>query len=98
MIKPIGDMVLVKKAKDEEKVTKSGIVLAGFTSDSGPSEGEVIAVGPGERNYYTGELVKLDLIEVGTKILFPQHAGTEVEDDGDKYILLSYKNIIAVKE
>jgi chaperonin GroES len=97
MIKPIGDMVLVKKAKSEEKVTKSGIVLAGFTSDTGPSEGEVIAIGPGERNYYTGELVSLDLIEVGTKILFPQHAGTEVEDDGEKYILLSYKNIIAIK-
>ncbi len=87
MIKPIGGLLLVKdKESAGEKVSKGGIVLSHISNDHGPKEAEVIAKGEGEYNY-KGDLIPMDYISVGDVVYYPQHGGTDIEDeDGTKYV------------
>lgn len=97
MIKPIGGMLLVKEKEQGEKISKGGIVLSHITQDSGPKEGTVIDVGDGEYNY-KGNLIPIDYIDIGDIVYYPQHGGTDIEDeDGTKYLLLNVKNVLAKK-
>lgn len=96
MIKPAGNLVLVEEHSDADKVTSSGIVIASAYT-RGPKKGTVISIGPGEQNY-KGEIIPVPDLEVGEVIFYPEHSGTDIEDeDGKKYVLLSCKNIIAKK-
>jgi chaperonin GroES len=70
-IKPIGDRILVKPMRQEE-VTKSGIVLPDTAEKEKKEEGEIVAIGEGEK------IKKLNL-KVGDKVLFGKYAGDEVE-------------------
>ena len=67
-IRPLGDKVVIKPAKIEEK-TQSGIILPGSAQEK-PNQGTVIAVGPGARNQ-NGEHVALD-VEVGDHIVLSE--------------------------
>ena len=97
MINPLGAMLLVKKIQKGDKTTKTGLVISSTFSDSGPAEGEVIRLGTGEQNY-KGEILPIPVIEVGDIVLFPDHSAVDVEDeDGNKYILLNSKNVLAIK-
>ena len=88
-IKPLGDKLVIKKVEAEEK-TASGIVLPG-TAKEQPQMAEVIAVGPG-----TVE-VKME-VEVGDMVIMAQYAGTEVKFQGEEYIILAQKDILAKLE
>ena len=97
MIKPIGGLLLVKEKEESEKITAGGIVISYAISDSGPKQGTVVDMGEGEYNY-KGDLIPMDYIKVGDTVYYPQHGGTDIEDeDGSKYILLNVKNVLAKK-
>ncbi len=88
---PLGDKVVLKAIKEEE-TTKSGIVLPGEAKDK-PSQGEVIAVGPG--GTVDGNEVKMQ-VKKGDKVIYSKYAGTDVELDGDDFIIVSQSDILAV--
>jgi chaperonin GroES len=93
-LKPLGDKVVVRPTQREE-TTKSGIVLPD-TAKEKPQEGVIVAVGTG-RVLDNGERAKLEVSE-GQKVLYAKYAGTEVKLDGEEYLILSEKDILAVLE
>jgi co-chaperonin GroES (HSP10) len=96
MIKPIGAMLLVQKIETGEKKTATGLVISAAFSDQGPNKATVIAKGDGEYNY-KGDLIPINGIEVGNVVLYPEHSGTEIEDENNtKYLLLNAKNVLAI--
>ena len=86
MLKPLGDRVVLKIEEKEEKV--GGFVIAG-NSHAATKTAAVIAVGQGVRTL-TGELVD--------KVLVESHAGVEVKDGEETYLLVSEANILAIVE
>ena len=92
MLKPLGDRVVVKVMEQEEK-TKGGIVLPD-TAKEKPQKGEIVAVGPG-RLLDSGERVPME-VKVGDKIIYAQYGGTEVEVEGDEYLILRESDILAI--
>jgi len=94
MIKPLGDKVVIKVLEGEMK-TKSGIVLPD-TAKEKPSEGQVIQVGTG-KVLENGQRIALD-VKVGDKIIFSKYAGTEVKFDGQEYLIVSERDILAIVE
>jgi co-chaperonin GroES (HSP10) len=98
MIKPIGAMLLIKKIETGEKTTATGLVISAAFSDQGPSRGIVVDMGDGEYNY-KGDLIPINGIDIDDTVFFPEHSGTEIEDDdGTKYLLLNAKNVLALKK
>lgn len=91
-IKPLGDRVLLKPMEEEEK-TKSGIVIPD-TAKEKPQKGKVLAVGTG-RILDNGTKVPLE-IQVGDIVVFSKYAGTEVKVDGEEYLIVSERDILAV--
>ena len=88
-IKPIGERVLLKPIKKEEK-TKSGILLSSKSSNTDTkNEAEVVALGKGE---------KLEGIKVGDKVIFNNFSGNEIEDGNIKYLIVNADDILAVIE
>ena len=88
-IKPIGERVLLKAIKKEEK-TKSGILLSSkSTNTDTQNQAEVIALGKGE---------KLEGIKVGDKVIFNKFSGNEIEDGDIKYLIVNADDILAVIE
>ncbi len=92
-IKPLADRVVTKMAEAEE-TTQSGIILAGSAKEK-PQFAEVIAVGPG--GMVDGKEVKMEL-KVGDKVIMSKYAGTEVKLDGEEYVIISQKDVLAVVE
>ncbi len=92
MLKPLGDRVVIRVLEQEEK-TASGIFLPD-TAKEKPSQGEVVAVGPG-KVHDDGKRVALD-VKVGDKIIFSKYAGTEVKFEGTKYLIVSERDILAI--
>ena len=89
-IKPIGDRVLVKPAKEQE-ITKSGIVLPDTVDKEKKAEGEILDIGHGEK------VAKLGL-KVGQKILFGKYSGEEFKINDEEYKILNHEDILAVIE
>jgi chaperonin GroES len=94
MIKPLGDRVVVKALEREEK-TKSGIVLPD-TAKEKPQEGKIVAVGTGKL-LENGQRVPLDVKE-GDKVVFSKYGGTEIKIDGQDYLILSERDVLAIVE
>lgn len=94
MIKPLGDRVVIK-VLEGETTTKSGIVLPD-TAKEKPQQGEVIAVGTG-KVLENGQRVALD-VKAGDKIIFSKYAGTEVKVEGQEYLIVSERDILAIVE
>lgn len=92
MLKPLGDRVVIRVLEQEEK-TASGIFLPD-TAKEKPSQGEVVAVGPGKVQD-NGCRVALD-VKVGDKIIFSKYAGTEVKYEGTEYLIVSERDILAI--
>jgi len=90
---PIGDRVVVKQDPEEQR-TKSGIVLP-ETAKEKPSEGTVVAVGTG-RILDNGQKVPIE-VKVGDKVIYSKYGGTEVKIDDEEYVVLSEKDILAIK-
>ena len=91
-IKPLEDRLVIKVV-EAEQTTASGLVIPD-TAKEKPQEGEVLAVGPG-RVDDNGNRVPLD-VNVGDKIIFSKYGGTEVKYDGDEYLILSARDVLAV--
>ena len=94
VIKPLGDRVVVKRIEEEPK-TKGGIVLPD-TAKEKPQKGKVIAVGTG-RVLENGQRVPLEVKE-GDIVVFAKYGGTEIEIDGEEYVILSERDRVAVMQ
>ncbi len=84
-IRPLGDRVVVKTVEAEQK-TASGIIIPG-TAKEKPQQGEVIATGNG---------ITENSIKTGDMVLYAKYAGTEVELNGEKYLILNEADILAI--
>ena len=92
--RPLHDRVVVTRI-DAEGKTAGGIIIPD-TAREKPSEGEVIAVGPGGRDD-AGKLIPIDL-KKGDRVLFGKWSGTEVKIDGVEYLIMKESDIIGVIE
>jgi chaperonin GroES len=92
--RPLHDRIVVKRIDAEEK-TKGGIIIPD-TAKENPSQGEVLAVGPGGRDE-AGKLIPIDL-EVGDRVLFGKWSGTEVKIDGEDLLIMKESDIMGVIE
>ncbi len=92
-LRPLEDRVVVKPVETEER-TKSGIVLPD-TAKEKPQQGEVIAVGPGR--FEEGQRVPMEVKE-GDIVIYSKYGGTEVKVEGEEFIILSSRDILAVIE
>jgi chaperonin GroES len=90
--KPLHDKVLVKRTEEEEK-SAGGIVLPGSATEK-PSQGEVVAVGPGKKSE-NGDVSPVG-VAVGDTVIFGQYGGNEIKIDGDEYLILSESDIFGV--
>jgi chaperonin GroES len=90
--RPLHDRVVVKRI-DAENKTKGGIIIPD-TAKEKPSEGEVIAVGPGGRDE-AGKLIPID-IKAGDRVLFGKWSGTEVRLDGEELLIMKESDIMGV--
>ena len=89
---PLHDKVLVKRTEEEEK-SAGGIVLPGSATEK-PSQGEVVAVGPGKKSE-NGDVSPVG-VAVGDTVIFGQYGGNEIKIDGDEYLTLSESDIFGV--
>lgn len=93
MLKPLGDRVVLKVEEREQKV--GGFVIAGAGQDA-TKTAKVIAVGEGIRTL-NGELVATS-VKVDDTVLVESHAGIEVKDGEEKYLVVNEANILAIVE
>ncbi|HUY19002.1 MAG TPA: co-chaperone GroES [Candidatus Binataceae bacterium] len=93
-IRPLGDRILVKRIKEEEK-TKGGIIIPD-TAKEKPQEGKVVAVGRGKKTD-EGKVIPLD-VKAGDKVLFSKYGGSEVKVEGDDLLILREDDILGVLE
>jgi chaperonin GroES len=92
-IKPLEDRILVKPL-DAEQTTASGLVIPD-TAKEKPQEGEVLAVGPGRWDEDGEKRIPLD-VSVGDKVLYSKYGGTEVKSEGQEYLILSGRDVLAI--
>ena len=87
MIRPLADRVLIKPAAAEEK-TVSGIIIPDSAKEK-PLRGEVIAAGDGTKDE---EMV----LKVGDNVLYGKYAGTEIELEGEKFLIMRQSDVLAI--
>lgn len=92
--RPLLDRVLVKRTAEDTK-TAGGIIIPD-TAKEKPSQGEVIAVGPGARDEQ-GKVLPMSL-KVGDRILFGKWSGTEVKIDGEELLIMKEADVLGVLE
>ena len=85
-IKPLGSRVVMKRFEAEEK-TLGGIILSGQAKEQ-PQMAEIVAAGPGTKDE------KMELA-AGDKVIFSKYAGTEVNYQGEEYIIMKQEDILA---
>jgi chaperonin GroES len=90
--RPLHDRVVLKRIDAEDK-TAGGIIIPD-TAKEKPSQGEVVAVGPGGRDE-AGQLTPMDL-KVGDRVLFGKWSGTEVKLDGQDLLIMKESDIMGV--
>jgi chaperonin GroES len=95
MLKPLEDKVIVEPIKEEETQTSSGFIIQ-RNSDDKPTEGIVVAVGPGIV-FPNGTKLEIEL-NVGDKVTYSKFSGTEVDHEGKTFVILPYRDIFAVIE
>ena len=84
-IRPLHDRVVVRRL--EEETTSAGGIFLPDSATEKPSQGEILAAGPGKAND-NGDVRTLD-VSVGDKVLFGQYAGSTVKIDGEELLILS---------
>jgi len=92
--RPLGDRVVVRRLDEEEK-TAGGIIIPD-TAKEKPSQGEIIAVGPGALDD-NGKRVPPE-VKVGDIILFGKWSGTEVKLDGEELLIMKESDVMGVIE
>jgi chaperonin GroES len=92
--RPLHDRVVVKRI-DAEAKSAGGIIIPDTVKEK-PSQGEIVAVGPGGRDE-NGKLLPIDL-KVGERVLFGKWSGTEVKIDGQDLLIMKESDIMGVLE
>ena len=92
--RPLHDRIVVKRIEAEEK-TAGGIIIPDTVKEK-PSQGEVVAVGPGGRDE-AGKLIPID-IRAGDRVLFGKWSGNEVKIDGEDLLIMKESDIFGVIE
>ncbi|WOC15500.1 co-chaperone GroES [Pseudochrobactrum sp. MP213Fo] len=90
--RPLHDRVVVRRVESEEK-TAGGIIIPDSAKEK-PSEGEVVAVGSGNRDE-SGKLVALD-VKAGDRVLFGKWSGTEVKISGEDLLIMKESDILGI--
>src|SRR5436190_7676933 len=90
-LQPLEDRVVVKPSEEEE-MTASGLVIPD-TAKERPQEGKVMAMGPGR--FEDGQRIPMD-VKVGDTIIYSKYGGTEVKIEGEDYLILSARDVLAV--
>ena len=90
--RPLHDRVVVKRIDAEDK--SAGGIIIPDTAKEKPSQGEVIAVGPGGRDE-SGKLIPIDVSE-GDRVLFGKWSGTEVKIDGEELLIMKESDIMGI--
>ena len=91
-VKPLSDRVVVKPLDESEQMR--GKLYIPDTAKEKPSQGEVVAVGPGK---VSDEGARLEMdVKVGDKVLYGKYSGTEVTLAGDEYLILRESDILAI--
>ena len=93
-LKPLGDRIVVKPKDEDEARTASGLVIPD-TAKEKPQLGEVLAVGPGSWNEDGDERIPLD-VSVGDLVFYSKYGGTEVKYEGEDYLILSARDVLAI--
>ena len=89
---PLEDKIIVKQAEAQTQ-TASGLYIPDNAKEK-PQQGEVLAVGPGRRDD-KGERIPMD-VKVGDKVLYSKYGGTEVHYEGDDYLIVGARDILAI--
>jgi chaperonin GroES len=92
-LKPLEDKIVLKVEKEAEKTSAGGLVIQTMQEEK-PQEAVVVAVGPGI-TFGNGEKLVPD-VSVGDKVLFSKYQGTEITVDGEDYLILAYRDVLAV--
>lgn len=93
-VKPLGERILLKRIEPEE-VKKGGIIIPDTVKEK-PQQAGVIAVGPGKIDE-KGKRIPMD-VKKGDKVLFGKYAGSEVEIDGEEYLIVQQDDILGIIE
>lgn len=91
-LKPLGDRIVVKPKEEDETRTAGGLVIPD-TAKEKPQLGDVLAVGPGE--FKDGDRVPVD-VSVGDVVFYSKYGGTEVKVEGEDFLILSARDVLAV--
>ena len=91
-ITPLEDKIIVKQAEAQTQ-TASGLYIPDNAKEK-PQQGEVLAVGPGRRDD-KGERIPMD-VKVGDKVLYSKYGGTEVHYEGEDYLIVGARDILAI--
>jgi chaperonin GroES len=94
-IRPLDDRLVVERLEAEER-TRGGIVLPDSAREK-PQAGKVIATGPGKLLEKTGERGEMS-VKPGDTIFFGKYTGTEVELEGEKYVILRESDVLAIQD
>jgi len=92
-LQPLEDRIVVKPSEEEE-MTASGLVIPD-TAKERPQEGAVIAVGPGRFTEDGGKRIEMD-VKVGDKVIYSKYGGTEIKIEGEEYLILSARDVLAI--
>jgi len=90
-LQPLGDRIVVKPKDEDDSTTASGLVIPD-TAKEKPQLGEVLAVGPGE--FQDGDRIPMD-VSVGDLVFYSKYGGTEVKVEGEDYLILSARDVLA---
>ncbi len=94
-IKPLEDRIIVQSL-DAEQTTASGLVIPD-TAKEKPQEGKVLAVGPGRWDEDGEKRIPLDISE-GDTVVYSKYGGTEIKYNGEEYLILSARDVLAIVE
>ncbi|KAB7789366.1 MULTISPECIES: co-chaperone GroES [Bifidobacterium] len=89
---PLEDKIIVKQAEAQTQ-TASGLYIPDNAKEK-PQQGEVLAVGPGRRDD-KGERIPMD-VKVGDKVLYSKYGGTEVHYEGEDYLIIGARDVLAI--
>ena len=92
-LKPLEDKIVLQVEKETEKTSAGGLIIQTMQEEK-PQEAIVLAVGPGI-TFGNGERLVPD-VSIGDKVLFSKYQGTEITVDNEKYLIVSYRDILAV--
>lgn len=91
-LQPLGDRIVVKPKEEDIQKTPGGLVIPD-TAKEKPQLGDVLAVGPGE--WKDGARSPLD-VKVGDVVVYSKYGGTEIKFEGEEFLILSSRDVLAV--